>query len=519
MVQPYNYQMAGIQSPFESVVQGLRLGATLETLQAQREQQRQAAMLAQQQAEQQRAAAARRAELMSEYARGTITQAGIAELAMSAGSEANARGLWAASDQMGADRRNAMIGQSSQLSVAMALNPAVAMQMLEQRQSAEPNNPTWGKLKAMLSQDNMLAAKYLATGMLGMGQEGQKAFEQVAEKAGFATKESFRVLTPDQVKAEGLPTGNTYQRNTATGKTELLTTAGKSFEVVSRAEAEKLGLQEGAYKREIGTGEISAIGPGGMNIMFKTEGAIPEGYRAIRDAQGNLMSYEPVSGSPAAAKAQAEAAAKQARAEGKTQHAGIVSQDIQRLVAALDSEESLSGAARLDPRNYVTGIPGKAAEKLPGSARIAAQGFVDSIKASIGFDRLDQMRQESSTGGALGNITEQELRFLQATLGSIDLDSKPEVLRQNLRRLQTIYENIMRKAAEYPNAAKFGFSAAAQGQVGGTTVQPAPGGAVMEPVLRTPAAVVPPVRTPSPARAAPPARGGTSLGDGFYLRD
>jgi hypothetical protein len=54
MVQPYNYQMAGIQSPFESVVQGLKLGATLETLQAQREQRRQATLLAQQQAEQQR---------------------------------------------------------------------------------------------------------------------------------------------------------------------------------------------------------------------------------------------------------------------------------------------------------------------------------------------------------------------------------------------------------------------------------------------------------------------------------
>jgi hypothetical protein len=142
---------------------------------------------------------------------------------------------------------------------------------------------------------------------------------------------------------------------------------------------------------------------------------------------------------------------------------------------------------------------------------------VDSIKASIGFDRLDQMRQESPTGGALGNITEQELRFLQATLGSIDLDSKPEVLRQNLRRLQTIYENIMRKAAEYPNAAKFGFSAAAQGQVGGAILQSAPGGAVMEPVLRTPAAAVPPVRSPSPAGAAPQARGGTSLGNNFRL--
>jgi hypothetical protein len=54
MVQPYNYQMAGIQSPFESVVQGLRLGATLESLQLEREKQQQAMALAQQQAAEQR---------------------------------------------------------------------------------------------------------------------------------------------------------------------------------------------------------------------------------------------------------------------------------------------------------------------------------------------------------------------------------------------------------------------------------------------------------------------------------
>jgi hypothetical protein len=341
-----------------------------------------------------------------------------------------------------------------------------------------------------------------------------------ARKLNLEQREKFETLTAQQATNLGLPSGNTYQRNKETGKIETLTTAGKSFEVVSRAEVEKLGLPAGAYKREISTGEISAIGPGGTNITLKTEGSIPEGYRAIRDSQGNLMSYEPVPGSPAAAKAQAEVTAQQARAEGKTQQAGIVSQDIQRLVAALDSEESLSGAARLDPRNYVTGIPGKAAEKLPGSARIAAQGFVDSIKASVGFDRLDQMRQESPTGGALGNITEQELRFLQSTLGSIDLDSKPEVLRQNLRRLQTIYENIMRKAVEYPNAAKFGFTEATQGQVGGAVARPAPGGAVMEPVVRAPAAAVPPVRAPSPAGAAPPpARGGRDIGGGFRVLD
>ena len=192
MVQPYNYQMAGIQSPFESVVQGLRLGATLETLQAQREQQRQAAMLAQQQAEQQRAAATRSSELMGELARGTITQAGIAELASLAGGEANKRGLWALSEQMGKDRRNSVIGQNAQLSVAMALNPAVALQAIDRLEAADPNNPRWAEARRLLQQDPMLASQFTASGLLGMGQEGIEAYKLVAQKAGWTLQQDER---------------------------------------------------------------------------------------------------------------------------------------------------------------------------------------------------------------------------------------------------------------------------------------------------------------------------------------
>ncbi len=192
MVQPYNYQMAGIQSPFESVVQGLKLGATLETLQAEREQRRQATLLAQQQAEQQRAAATRRNELMGEMARGTITQAGIAELASLAGKEADQRGLWEFSKQMGADRRNSMIAQNAQLSVMMARNPAVAMQELDRLETADPSNPRWAEARRLLRQDPMLASQFTATGLFGMGQEGIEAYKLVSQKAGWTSQQDER---------------------------------------------------------------------------------------------------------------------------------------------------------------------------------------------------------------------------------------------------------------------------------------------------------------------------------------
>ena len=117
------------------------------------------------------------------------------------------------------------------------------------------------------------------------------------------------------------------------------------------------------------------------------------------------------------------------------------------------------------PADPVTGTLGaivgeKGGVLAAGSARRTAEELIKTIKANIGFDRLNQMRQESPTGGALGNITEQELAFLQSVLGSIDLSQKDEAILANLTRLEKIYNNIIRKAQAYPNADKYGFGKA-----------------------------------------------------------
>jgi hypothetical protein len=99
------------------------------------------------------------------------------------------------------------------------------------------------------------------------------------------------------------------------------------------------------------------------------------------------------------------------------------------------------------------------------------------------------MRQESPTGGALGQIAVQEIQFLQASLGSLDLDADPDVLIKNLERIKAAYDNIMRKAAAYPNAAKYGFGTGAELAAGGAaaapTAAPAPSGAGQRPPLES----------------------------------
>ncbi len=53
------------------------------------------------------------------------------------------------------------------------------------------------------------------------------------------------------------------------------------------------------------------------------------------------------------------------------------------------------------------------------------------------------MREESPTGGALGQVAVQELVALQATLGSLDLRQSPELVIATLKNVKATYDKNM----------------------------------------------------------------------------
>lgn len=79
-----------------------------------------------------------------------------------------------------------------------------------------------------------------------------------------------------------------------------------------------------------------------------------------------------------------------------------------------------------------SGLIGKTASNIPGTAAFDLARNIDAIKANIGFNELQAMREASKTGGALGQVAVQELEFLQATLGSLDIGQSTVQLRENL---------------------------------------------------------------------------------------
>jgi hypothetical protein len=102
---------------------------------------------------------------------------------------------------------------------------------------------------------------------------------------------------------------------------------------------------------------------------------------------------------------------------------------------------------------FATGITGQALQGFAGTdARDLAQA-ISTVEAAVGFDRLQEMRDSSKTGGALGAINTKELELLSSSLGSLDPLQKPETLRKNLESIKEKYVKILKSV----EAEKYAF--------------------------------------------------------------
>lgn len=69
-----------------------------------------------------------------------------------------------------------------------------------------------------------------------------------------------------------------------------------------------------------------------------------------------------------------------------------------------------------------------------GTATAALQSRIKTIRSNIGFNELSDMRQNSPTGGAVGNLSENEFNNLASLLGELEV-ARPEELTGKLNRL------------------------------------------------------------------------------------
>jgi hypothetical protein len=103
--------------------------------------------------------------------------------------------------------------------------------------------------------------------------------------------------------------------------------------------------------------------------------------------------------------------------------------------AKLDAMGSVAQKLQQDEALWSAVGLGQPIARIAGTDGAKLRANINTLKAKVGFAVLQDMREASPTGGALGNVSDKENKFLQEALASLDTQLSPEDFREQLQIL------------------------------------------------------------------------------------
>jgi hypothetical protein len=187
-------------------------------------------------------------------------------------------------------------------------------------------------------------------------------------------------------------------------------------------------------------GDYRRSGQAQTNVNVNTGesqfGPITPGYERYQDESGAFRE-RPLPGSKAAQEVEAADRAGRVAQANTSRAGGVVVQNVGRAL------EILEGGGL-----FTAGRGARVALLDPQSKASTLQNLIKDIQGNIGVDQLQQMRNASPTGGALGNVTERQLDMLTGLLGRLDITGDPKVLDDNLKRIANQYMDLVNGTPE-----------------------------------------------------------------------
>lgn len=150
----------------------------------------------------------------------------------------------------------------------------------------------------------------------------------------------------------------------------------------------------------------------------------PPGYRGTPET-----GLEAIPGGPADLRATAEGRA----------HAQAMDSSIRQLDNAVNVLNDLSSI-----QNNATGFVGGLTRGIPGTAAYDLNQSLEPVRAILSFENLQEMRRNSTTGGALGSIAVRELELLGNTVRSLDTAQSPQQLASAIRETRSQLTRALR---------------------------------------------------------------------------
>jgi len=228
----------------------------------------------------------------------------------------------------------------------------------------------------------------------------------VPEIEGTPEAPTFRPATPGELQAYGAASG------------QIDTQTGRFYPGPQQQAGSSIRLPDGTTVDLDGGTGVPSIGTVPQGYSVVQDPSSPAGYRMV-----------PIPGGPEDT-SQADATA----AEVRGNQTDIVMDEISR---ARDLIENQGVVPTTGPIGALVG------GALPNTPAGALSQRLQTIRANIGFERLQQMRDASPTGGALGQVSEMENRLLQSVYGSLEQAQSAEELLYNLERIESIYTRVV----------------------------------------------------------------------------
>ncbi len=118
-----------------------------------------------------------------------------------------------------------------------------------------------------------------------------------------------------------------------------------------------------------------------------------------------------------------------------------------RLNEATGEIQTRKGMANdANPLDFVMGVT----QAIPRTRANDYRKNLDTLRANIGFNELNRLRQMSPTGGALGQVTERELAFLQNVLGDLGVNTRYDTVLRALDNAEASFARMLGAAqADY----------------------------------------------------------------------
>tara|TARA_R110000824_G_scaffold349683_1_gene536564 strand:+ start:1514 stop:2917 length:1404 start_codon:yes stop_codon:yes gene_type:complete len=282
----------------------------------------------------------------------------------------------------------------------------------------ERRSPYAYRLSRDASDENIIAveAELRASGDI----EGADGLKAAFERAKLLPEDQRRLKFSEMVSVK-------YAKHKfEMGKTKTITSGATSEEVP----ANQLGVTEQKLK----PGEV-------LGAEVTREGHQKQERASIRNESGRNYRYETTRSDAhdKLIKDENKQAYNNLRAsEGKVEDMQLFLDQLTKLSAAND--KTTMGA------NWEEGMTGYVMSFWKGSDSDKKTGLVKAIKANQGFNRLQKMRDESATGGALGQVAVKELEFLQAAIGHLDEAGQDEqAMRDQIEVIKGSYDRLMVK--------------------------------------------------------------------------